>query len=109
MKRPGLSSSQVPKLCPNTPDNASTIGGSETSDTCFSTERVAFCTVALNDKPKKHISMQVAIDMHQPALLAAVYANPTSKPSTAASTVTPNAKAVGSCSLKTASLSGLGT
>mmetsp|Transcript_42913 Transcript_42913/g.135216 ORF Transcript_42913/g.135216 Transcript_42913/m.135216 type:complete len:316 (+) Transcript_42913:327-1274(+) len=82
----------VPMMLPRMPANASTREGPRTKTTCLSLEVVMFRMLAQKERPKKPISMQVAIDMHQPVPTEAVKARPTNKPSTAASTKTANTK-----------------
>mmetsp|Transcript_42914 Transcript_42914/g.135222 ORF Transcript_42914/g.135222 Transcript_42914/m.135222 type:complete len:229 (+) Transcript_42914:123-809(+) len=82
----------VPMMSPRIPANASTSEGPRTKTHCLSLEVVMFRMLAQKERPKKPISMQVAIDMHQPVPTEAVKARPTNKPSTAASTKTANTK-----------------
>mmetsp|Transcript_78835 Transcript_78835/g.255728 ORF Transcript_78835/g.255728 Transcript_78835/m.255728 type:complete len:229 (-) Transcript_78835:598-1284(-) len=88
----GFDCMAVPMMSPRIPNTASTSEGPRTKTTCLSLEVVIFRTLAQNERPKKPISMQVAIDMHQPVPTEAVNARPTNKPSTAASTKTANTK-----------------
>mmetsp|Transcript_36511 Transcript_36511/g.118049 ORF Transcript_36511/g.118049 Transcript_36511/m.118049 type:complete len:217 (-) Transcript_36511:620-1270(-) len=108
MKSAGLAFKSLPIAWPHTPTNVNNTGGITTRLTCFGTERVMFCTLALNERPRKPISRLVAIDMQRPELREAVNARPIKNPSSATSVHTAHTKGHEIFSLKLACLLGIG-